>query len=150
MNDTTGAAGNPAPPAQLQNVQPTDTTAWVGWIAFAGVLMMLVGVLHAIQGIVALVNDEYYLVTQRGLLITADFTTWGWVHILGGVLLVLAGIGVFAGQVWARSVGVALAFLSVLVNISFLSAYPLWSLIMITVDLLVIWALTVHGHEMRA
>jgi len=81
--------------------------------------------------------------------VSADFTTWGWVHLIGGVIVVAAGIGVFTGQVWARGLGVVVAMISAVINLGFLSAYPVWSSIMILVDILVIWALTVHGGELR-
>lgn len=135
--------------ARRQNVQPTQMTGWVGWVAFAGVMMLLVGTFHVIQGLVAVFRDEYFLVTKSGLTVNVDYTTWGWTHIIGGAVLILAGIAVFSGQVWARTVGVILAMLSAIVNIAFLAAYPIWSVTMIAVDVLVIWALTVHGGELR-
>ena len=135
--------------ARRQNVQPTQMTGWVGWVAFAGVMMLLVGTFHVIQGLVAVFRDEYFLVTKSGLTVNVDYTTWGWTHIIGGAVLILAGIAVFSGAVWARTVGVILAMLSAIVNIAFLAAYPIWSVTMIAVDVLVIWALTVHGGELK-
>ncbi len=132
-----------------QNVEPTGMTGWVGWIAFAGVMMVILGTFHIIDGLVAIFNDEYFAVTKSGLIITADYTVWGWVHLLGGVIIIAAGVAVFTGQVWARSIGVLMAVISAVINIAFLSAYPIWSTIMIAVDLLVIWALTVHGSELK-
>jgi hypothetical protein len=79
-----------------------------------------------------------------------DLTTWGWVHIVAGVLVVLAGFGVLSGNVLARTVGVILAGLSIVANFLFLPVYPLWSIIVITIDVLVIWALTAHGRELVA
>lgn len=79
-----------------------------------------------------------------------DFTVGGWVHVIGGILVFSAGFGVFSGKIWARTVGVAVAMGSAIVNVAFLSAYPVWSSIMILIDILVIWALTVHGGELRA
>ena len=132
-----------------QNVEPTGMTGWVGWIAFAGVMMVILGTFHIIDGLVAIFNDEYFAVTKSGLIITADYTVWGWVHLLGGVIIIAAGVAVFTGQVWARSIGVLMAVISAVINIAFLSAYPIWSTIMIAVYILVIWALTVHGGELR-
>ncbi|MGZ5398702.1 MAG: DUF7144 family membrane protein [Nocardioides sp.] len=134
---------------QRQDVTPTRVTGWVGWVAFAGIMMVILGTFHIVDGLVALFNDEYFLVTRSGLAVTADFTTWGWVHLIGGVLIVAAGVGVFTGQVWARAVGVVVAMVSALINVAFLPAYPVWSSIMILIDILVIWALTVHGGELR-
>jgi hypothetical protein len=148
----TTASGNastaPEPPP-LQNVQPTGQTAWVGWIAFAGLMMVMLGTFHAVQGLVALFKDEYFLVGKSGLTLHVDFTTWGWIHIIGGIIIIAAGVGLFVGKVWARTIGVILAMVSAVVNVSFLAAYPIWSAIMIAVDVLVIWAITVHGSELR-
>jgi hypothetical protein len=125
-------------------------SGWVGWIGFAGVIMMMLGTFHAIQGLVALFNDEYYLVSSSGLVVSLDYTAWGWIHLIGGAVLVAAGLGVFGGQVWARTVGVIAAVLSAIVNVAFLAAYPVWSLMMIALDVILILALTVHGSEVKA
>lgn len=125
-------------------------SGWVGWIAFAGVIMMMLGTFHVIQGLVALFNDEYYLVGSSGLVVSLDYTAWGWVHVIAGAILVAAGLGVFGGQVWARTVGVATAMLSAIVNVAFLAAYPVWSLMMIALAVVLILALTVHGSEVKA
>jgi hypothetical protein len=130
-------------------VQPTEMTGWVGWIGFAGAMMVLLGIFHVIDGLVALFRDEVFLTTRSGLIVNVDYTTWGWVHLIGGVLILLAGIGLFTGNIAARILAVVLAMLSAIVNLGFLSAYPVWSTIMIAVDILVIWALTVHGGELR-
>jgi hypothetical protein len=125
------------------------SSAWQGWIGFAGTMMILLGSFHAIQGLVALFNDEYYLVSRSGLVLDLDFTAWGWAHLLGGAVVIAAGVCIFSGQVWARALGVLVAMLSALVNVGFLAAYPLWSLMMIALDVVVILALTVHGSEVR-
>lgn len=143
MSHTTGPQGANSP------VRPTSMTAWVGWIAFAATMMVLLGTLHIFEGLVALFRDEYFLVGKNGLTVHVDYTMWGLVHLLGGILIIAAGLGLLTGQLWARSVGVLLALVSAVVNIGFLSAYPIWSAIMIAVDILVIWALTVHGGEMQ-
>lgn len=127
-----------------------DQTAWVGWIVFAGAMMVLLGMFHAIQGLVALFKDEYFLVAQSGLILSVDFTTWGWTHLIIGLIIAGAGAGLFAGRMWARIVGVLVAMLSAMVNLGFLSAFPIWSALMILLDLLVIWAITVHGSELKA
>jgi hypothetical protein len=124
-------------------------SGWVGWIAFAGVIMMMLGAFHAIQGLVALFNDSYYLVGPEGNVVQLDYTAWGWVHLIAGAVMVLAGLGVFSGQVWARAVGVIVAMVSAIVNVAFLAAYPVWSLMMIALAVVLILALTVHGSEVR-
>jgi hypothetical protein len=135
--------------SRMQNVQATQMTGWVGWIAFAAIIMLILGSFHVIQGLVALFKDEYFLVGKSGLVINVDFTTWGWIHIIGGIIIAAAGLALFTGKVWARTIGVILALSSAIVNVGFLSAYPIWSAIMIGFDVLVIWALTVHGSELR-
>jgi hypothetical protein len=145
MAHSAAAPGRPP----LQDVQATEQTAWVGWIAFAGFMMVLLGTFHAVQGLIALFKDEYFLVGRSGLTLSVDFTTWGWVHVVGGILIAGAGIGLFVGKVWARTVAVILALGSAVVNVSFLAAYPIWSAAMIGIDVLVIWAITVHGGELR-
>lgn len=125
-------------------------SGWVGWIAFAGTMMLLLGSFHLIQGIIALFQDEYYLVGANGLTVELDYTQWGWTHVILGTLVAAAGLALLVGQMWARVVAVVVAFVSAIVNIGFLAAYPVWSTIMITIDVLVIWAVMVHGREMKS
>jgi hypothetical protein len=127
----------------------TESSAWVGMIVFAGVMLILIGSFQVIEGFVAIVKDEYYHVTRDGLVLTFDFTAWGWTHLVIGALAVVTGIGLFLGQMWARVLGIGIAGLSALANLAFLPAYPIWCTIMIAIDVLVIYALTVHGREMR-
>jgi hypothetical protein len=146
----TRASGVGADRVQQPTWDATEkTSGWTGWIAFAAVVMMLMGIFHAIQGLVAIFRDEYYLVSANGLVVALDYTAWGWIHLALGIVVLFAGFALIAGQLWARVVAVALAFFSTLVNIVFLAAYPLWSLAMIALDLVVIWAVTVHGDEMK-
>ena len=126
-----------------------EPTGWTGWVVFAAFIMVLVGCFQAIEGLVAIFDDGFYHVTDSGLVVEVDYTVWGWVHLLLGAAILAAGIGVLAGNMLARIVGVGLAGLSALVNLVFIEAYPVWSVIIITIDVLVIYALTVHGREMR-
>jgi hypothetical protein len=127
-----------------------EATGWVGWIFFAGIMMIMLGTFQAIEGLVAIFKDSYFVVPRSGLVVSVDYTTWGWVHLLLGILVALAGLGVMAGQMWARVIGILLAVVSAIVNIAFLKANPVWSTILITIDILVIYALTVHGKETKA
>lgn len=122
----------------------------MGWIAFAGIMMVLLGSFHVFQGLVALFNDEYYFVGKNGLTIHVDYTAWGWVHLILGIIIALAGFSLFAGRMWARIVAVLTAMVSALVNVAFLAAFPIWSTIMIVFDIIVIWAVIVHGREMKS
>ena len=125
------------------------STGWTGWIVFAAFMMLLNGVIGMIEGLMALVNDDYYRVTASGLAVSVDYTAWGFVHLVLGAALFASGIGVMSGNLAARVVGVALAGINALVALVFMEAAPLWGVIVITVDILVIYALTVHGGEMR-
>jgi hypothetical protein len=124
-------------------------TGWVGWIVFAGFMLIMVGSFHIIEGLVALFRDEVFLVGPRGLVVNVDYTAWGWVHVIGGLLAILTGVGLLAGQMWARVLAVIVAFASAVINMAFLPAYPIWSAIVIAIDVVVIWAVTVHGSEIR-
>ena len=126
-----------------------QATGWVGYVVFAGVMLMMLGGFQAIEGLVAIFKDEYYLVTRNGLLLNVDFTTWGWVHLILGLIAVGTGIGVLLGQTWARVTGIIIAVLSALANIAFLPAYPIWATIIIALDVLAIYALAVHGREVQ-
>jgi hypothetical protein len=134
-----------------RNHEMSDTqTGWAGWLVFASFMMFLVGSFQAIQGLVAIFDDGYYVVRESGLVVDVDYNAWGTVHLILGVLLILCGAGVLTGNVVARGVGVLLAGLSALANMAFIGAYPVWSILVITVDVLVIYALTVHGGELRS
>lgn len=148
MPDTV-SPGGPPDQDRRQNVRPTTMTGWVGMVAFAGAAMFVLGMFHVIQGLVALFREEYYQVGYSQLIVHVDWATWGWIHLIGGVVAMAAGIGLFAGQTWARAVAVLLAVISAIVNLGFLAAYPVWGVLMITLDVLVIWAVTVHGGEVR-
>jgi hypothetical protein len=126
-----------------------DRTGWTGWVVFASFMMFLLGAFQAIQGLVALFEDGFYLVTAGNLVVDVNYNVWGTVHLILGVLLLLSGAGVLTGNLAARTVGVILAGLSALANLLFIEAYPLWSIIIIAVDVLVIYALTVHGRELK-
>ncbi|HSJ20233.1 MAG TPA: hypothetical protein VK964_06640 [Nocardioidaceae bacterium] len=153
---TTGAAQippqtrgqEPISPAAHRREMPSEPTGWVGWVVFASMMMILVGSFQAIVGLTALFKDEYYLVTAGGLLVNIDFTTWGWTHLALGLVAVAAGIGLLAGQTWARVVGIAFAMVSAVINMAFIAAYPLWSIIVITLDVFIIYAIAVHGREL--
>lgn len=143
MTDVRGSSAGEDLPYYRYSSEPPRSA----WVAFAGTMLALVGSFHAIQGLVALFRDDYYLVAPSGLVVNVSYTTWGWVHLLGGVVILAAGLGAIAGQTWARVVGVVVAAVSALLNVTFLAAYPIWSTLMIALDVLVIWALMVHGGD---
>ena len=126
-----------------------DPTGWTGWVVFASFMMIIAGSFQAIEGLVAIFDDGFYHVTENGLVVNVDYSVWGWIHLLLGALLIICGVGVLAGNIVARVVAILLAGLSALVNLVFLEAYPIWGILIITVDVLVIYSLVVHGRELR-
>jgi hypothetical protein len=129
--------------------EPVETTGWIGWGIFAATMMIIGGSLNVFYGLVAVVNDDWVVWANRNAAYL-DLTSWGWVHIIAGALVVLAGFGVLSGNVLARTIGVVLAGLNLIANFLFIPVYPLWSLTVITIDVLVIWALTAHGRELTS
>lgn len=124
-------------------------SSWVGWIAFAAACMMLLGSFHVMQGLVAIVDADYFPAVGNGPITDISLTAWGWVHLLGGAVLVVAGLCVFAGQLWARAVGVLMAVVSLVGSFSFAGAYPVLALVMVALGIVVILALTVHGSDIK-
>ena len=127
-----------------------DPTGWTGWIVFASFMMFMLGTFQVVQGLVAIFDDGYYAVTAKGLLLNVDYTAWGWVHLLLGLLIVAAGAGLLAGNMAARILAVALAGLSAILNLAFIEAKPIWSIIVIVLDVVVIYSVTVHGRELHS
>jgi hypothetical protein len=129
--------------------QPTqEPTGWVGWVAFAGFMMIMIGVFHAIAGIAGIAKDQFYVLGPK-YVFEFDATTWGWIHLIGGIIVVIAGFSLFSGAVWARTVGVIVAAISAIANFAWLPYYPVWAIVILTIDVLVIWALIAHGREVR-
>ena len=118
----------------------------VGVIVFAAVLMMMSGVMSAVQGLVALVNDTFYVVGEE-YLFEFDVTTWGWIHLIVGAIVAFAGFSLFQGATWGRTVAVIVASLSTLANFLWIPYYPIWSLTVIAFNVFVIWAVTAHGRD---
>jgi hypothetical protein len=131
-----------------QTTKPTEVSGWVGWIFFAATMLMLLGGLQIISGLVAIFNSEFYVVTANNLIVL-NLTAWGWIHMGIGAVLIAAGLGLVTGQTWARIVAVAAAVVSALANLSFLPVYPVWSIIALTIDAFVIYAVTMHGNEVK-
>jgi hypothetical protein len=122
--------------------------AAVGFILFAAIMMIMSGVFQALQGLVAIFENEFYVAT-RNYLFQFDATTWGWIHLIAGVIIAFAGWGLLSGRTWARVAGIILAVLSAIANFAFLPYYPFWALTIIALDVLVIWALAAHGRALR-
>ena len=116
--------------------------------ALAGILMVLLGGWWIIAGLVAIFNSDFYGVTQEWIF-KFSTTSWGWTHLVLGLVVLLAGIGLFRGAIWARTVGVILAVISGLVAFAWLPYYPVWAILFVTMSVLTIWALTVHGRDIN-
>lgn len=129
--------------------QNNTSSGWIGWIFFAGFMMMLLGGMQMISGLAAIFHSGFYVVTQNHLLVF-DYRQWGWISLLLGIVIFFAGLELFRGALWARIVALILAGLSFLANMGFIDAYPLWSLLIMLVDVLVIYALLVHGGELES
>jgi hypothetical protein len=129
-------------------IQRPEVTGWVGFVAFAGMILVLVGIMQGLYGLVAIFNDKWVVFGNQGNLVL-DLTAWGWIHLAIGAVLVLSGIGVLLGNTVARIVGIVAAGLSMIASFMSLPAYPLWGLVVIALDALVIYALIAHGREIR-
>jgi len=117
-----------------------------GWLSFGGVMVALAGMFSTVMGLVALVEDEHYVVGPEGTLLV-DLTGWGWIHLIVGVLAIGTGVALTLGAQWARVVAVLLAGFNALSHLAFLNVSPVQSTIVIAVDVLVIWAVVAHGQE---
>jgi hypothetical protein len=121
---------------------------WAGGLTvFAAAVMVVAGTWHALAGIAALVNDEVYVAAPR-YIYAFDLTAWGWTHLILGLAVVAAGVAVVLGETWARVVGIVLTSLSLIANFLFLPHYPLWSLLIIALDIAVIWALATYRLDL--
>jgi vacuolar-type H+-ATPase subunit I/STV1 len=133
--------------AEAQPGRPV--TGWVVWMFFAGGMLVLIGVIQVITGLVSLFRDQVYAVRPDRLLVDVSYGVWGWTHVVLGVLLIALGYAVLTAKRWARLTAAGLAAVSALVNFLFLPAYPVWGAIVIALDLIVVYALLVHGGELR-
>lgn len=117
-----------------------------GWIAFAGIMLFMAGMFGAIDGLVAIIHDQVFLITDDQIILL-DLTAWGWVHLVVGSLAIVTGLAVMSGQLWAVILGIFLAMASATTQLLFITVFPLWSLVIIAIDILVIYGLVVHGEE---
>ncbi len=131
----------------------TDTyeegSAWSGWVIFAAIVMFTIGAVDIIQGLAALLKDEVYAVTDSGLLVSTDFTTWGWTLLIWGIVLILAGAALFAGKEWGRWFAIVALVVNMIGQIAWFPAYPLWSLVAIGLGVVVLYALTAGWKTAR-
>jgi hypothetical protein len=116
----------------------------LGGVTFAACVLTLIGAFQVIAGLVAIIDDNFYVVT-RNYTFDLDTSGWGWIHLILGALLVATGVGLFARQAWAGITAIFLASLSALANFFFIPYYPFWAIVVIALDIWVIWALTRPG-----
>jgi hypothetical protein len=129
---------------------PSVRESWVGGLElFAAVMMIIIGLFHVIIGLAAILRGSYFVVTQNYAFIF-DVTAWGWVHLILGLLIGLTGLALISGQSWARVVGMIIVGLSALGNFLFIPYQPVWSLLIIAIDVAVLWALAVHMRKLES
>lgn len=124
-------------------------SGWVGWVYFAGILLVVRAFFQAFLGIVSLMKPSFYVVNDSHLAVY-NYTAWGWVHLIMAVIFLTAGFSLFHGGMWGRVVGVLVAALGLVANLVFLPAHPVWALAAIVIDALILFALVVHGDEAKA
>ena len=125
-----------------------EPTGWTGFAYFAAVMLVLIGSFNIFYGLVALFKDEFLQATRAGLVVW-DATQWGWITLILGAVQILVGFAIMSGATWGRVFGVIFAGVNAFGQLAFLPAYPIWSTIIIALDVFVIFALTAHGRELR-
>lgn len=121
-------------------------TAWVGWVYFAASMLVLIGAMQIVQGLGAIFNPDFFVATSEKVFVF-NLTTWGWIHLVIGIVALAAGIGTFSGAVWARLVALLVTVLAMLGTIAFITVFPFWSIFLLIVGSFVIYALTVQGDS---
>jgi hypothetical protein len=130
-------APRPAPPG----------SAWGNWGVFAGVVVLVAGLAHLLIGIVALFDAGFEAEAETDPALAIGYTAWGWIHVVGGAVLIAAGSGLFRGRPWARVVAIVFAVLNAISAMTFLPAAPAWGVVLIALDVLIVYALTVHAPK---
>jgi hypothetical protein len=134
-----------AQPQYESQRSPDDISGWTaGGIVFAATILLMVGIFQAIAGLVAIIDDQFYVVT-RNYTFDLDTSAWGWVHLIIGALVVTVGWSLLARRTWAGVTAIVIAMLSAIANFFFIPYYPFWAILMIALDVWVIWAVTRPG-----
>ncbi len=124
-------------------------TIWAfGTIFFGSMMMLMLGMFDFFQGLAALFRKGFYVIAPN-YAFAVDVTTWGWIHMFLGILVAAAGIYLLLGKMWARIIGVIVALVSAVWNFQSIPYYPIWSILIIALDILAIWAITFHGRELK-
>jgi hypothetical protein len=133
----------------MERDQPAVSGWAVGFAAFAGAIMVMAGIFQSLAGLAAIFENEFFVVSKN-YAYEVDVTAWGWIHLIIGVVVALAGLAVFSGAPWARVVGITLAVLSAIANFFFIPYYPIWAVLIIALDVAVIWGLASYGRDAAA
>ena len=128
--------------------QEKTVTGWVGWIMFAAYFLIIGGVFDIMQGLAALFRDQSYFVVAENGLLTFNFTSWGWIHLLFGLAMIGVGVLLLRGSTFARILAIIIVGLNMVSQFAWLAAYPVWGIIALIIDALILYALLVHGREM--
>ena len=124
---------------------PSTPSAWaVGGLVFAGTMMIMGGIFQVLAGLVAIIDEEFYAVVGR-YTYDLDVTAWGWIHLVVGAMVAVAGAFLLSRRLWAAVIAIAVAMISAITNFFFIPYYPAWALLIIVFDIFVIWALTRPG-----
>jgi hypothetical protein len=122
-----------------------------GWATFAGIMLIMLGIFHAISGLAEVIDPDAYLVgVSDDYVFKFSSDAWGWIHLIGGIIVFFAGFAVFRGAVWGRTVGVIIALVSAFAAFAWLPYAPVSAIVIIAIDITVIWALTAHGRDVTA
>jgi hypothetical protein len=126
------------------------SSTWSGWIAFAGWLLIIIGTLDFFQGLIAVIRDKYYVLTPDQIIVF-DLTTWGWITLIWGIVLGLAGLGLLSGAGWARWFAIIAGSLNFIIQLGFVgsSRYTLWALTALALNIVVLYGLIVHWGDTR-
>ena len=130
--------------------QYPEGSAWTGWVIFAGFVLIVVGCINAIQGLVAIFKHTVYVLPSSQLVVTTDYKAWGWTLLIWGIIMALAGLGLFSAKSWARWFAIFVVFINLIGQFAWFPAYPLWSMVAIALDIFVLFALTVRWSDARS
>lgn len=126
------------------------SSTWTGWISFAGWLMVIMGMVDFFEGLIAIIRGSYYAITPNQIIVV-NLTTWGWIMLLWGIVLTIAGLGLLSGQSWARWFAIVVGSIGFILQLGFVgsAAYPLWALTVQALTLVVLYALIVRWDDGR-
>lgn len=125
------------------------TTGWVGWVYFAGAMLLVLGGIHIVAGLTGIFSPDFYVATQTGHLLAFNYTAWGWAHLLIGLAALGVGVSLMLGKLWAQVVTVGLVVLGMIIDLALIGTYPLWSITSLIIGGLIIYAVTLHGDELK-